>query len=162
MNTIHKLTQVIRSHSESELCYGTIVTLGKIDKEAAILHGRIDDLNKNINEILDGRDVAADKFAKHIEESNAEIGSKNALIEYLQKELKQCIDSLGGERPNVCEAYFVAKRALEASALSGPARKDLIQQFEERITGIAHAIGDEETLMACCEDAIKWVKGLKS
>jgi hypothetical protein len=34
MSEIKKLTQAIRNYSEREICYGTAMTLGKIDKEA--------------------------------------------------------------------------------------------------------------------------------
>lgn len=34
MNEIQKLTNAIRNYSESDICYGTLVTLKKIDNEA--------------------------------------------------------------------------------------------------------------------------------
>jgi hypothetical protein len=60
------------------------------------------------------------------------------------------------------EQTRMISRAAKAGA--GAAKSNnaiLIQEFTDRITGIAHAIDDEETLIMCCEDAIKWAKGLK-
>lgn len=60
MNEIKKLTDTIRNYSESELCYGTVVTLSKIDNEANRLEQENAELRQQVEAMREAQTKALD------------------------------------------------------------------------------------------------------
>lgn len=108
-------------------------------------HEHTQDIERNIYDSAQAQDFAGYCIA----ELQAELAEKQALADKLWQ--------VAHNQPNV----WPDLGELIGWLMQRADKTELIQQFTDRITGIAHAISDEETLIMCCEDAIKWAKGLK-
>jgi regulator of replication initiation timing len=98
MSEVKKLTQSIRSHSEFELCYGTIVTLNKIDNAAMRLEERLAEARAEIDRLkIEALNTADENKYNRSEMSKLyyrkldEIERKDKLIEQMREALQAAL-----------------------------------------------------------------------
>jgi DNA repair exonuclease SbcCD ATPase subunit len=133
MSEVKKLTQSIRSHSEFELCYGTIVTLNKIDNAAMRLEERLAEARAEIErlrqELRDNSTMAARQIVPAemlVDDLTAEIERKDKLIKQMREALKTAdilIDDLVDTHVEKCASVYDDDRNEIKAALSAAERK---------------------------------------
>lgn len=90
MSEIQKLTNAIRNYSESDLCYGTLVTLKKIDNEAMRLEITLTEAQAEIEILknqLEDESMRADGMTTAHAEAGADSYRMRELIEQMRTTL---------------------------------------------------------------------------